>query len=105
MALRGANAPAVLQRLNPIIKGWAAYYRTAASSRRFHALDTYLWTLTYKWAHYSHPNKSKRISTVHGPAATPHGRWSAIPLSTSRPCRYKWSFCPGSGSLSAERCP
>jgi RNA-directed DNA polymerase len=22
-------------------------------------LDDYLWTLTYKWATYSHPNKSK----------------------------------------------
>ncbi len=25
-ALRGANAAAVLQRLNPIIRGWSAYY-------------------------------------------------------------------------------
>lgn len=28
LALRGANAEAVLQRLNPIIRGWSAYYRT-----------------------------------------------------------------------------
>ena len=32
LALHGANAAMVLVRLNPIIRGWAAYYRTAVSS-------------------------------------------------------------------------
>ena len=58
-ALRGANAAAVLHRLNPIIRGWAAYYRTVVSSEAFAALDSYLWRLTYKWAKHGHPNKSK----------------------------------------------
>ena len=58
-ALRGSNAGAVLARLNPIIRGWAAYYRAAVSSRIFSSLDTYVWRLTYKWAKHSHPNKSK----------------------------------------------
>ncbi len=38
-ALRGANAGAVIARLNPIIRGWAAYYRTVVSSEVFTALD------------------------------------------------------------------
>ena len=59
-ALRGANADAVLQRLNPIIRGWSAYYRIAVSSRAFAALDLHMWRLTYKWANYRHPNKGKR---------------------------------------------
>jgi RNA-directed DNA polymerase len=59
-ALRGANALAVLKRLNPIIRGWAAYYRTVVSSKIFQALDSYVWKLVYKWAKHSHPNKSKR---------------------------------------------
>jgi RNA-directed DNA polymerase len=63
-ALRGANAQAVLARLNPIIRGWAAYYRIAVSSRTFHALDAYLWKLTYKWARHSHPNKPRRWVTT-----------------------------------------
>jgi RNA-directed DNA polymerase len=46
-SLRGANASAVLQRLNPIIKGWSAYYRGAVSSEAFHALDGHMWRLTY----------------------------------------------------------
>ena len=58
-ALRGANAAMALFRLNPIIRGWAAYYRTAVSSEAFSALDRYLWRLLYKWAKFAHPNKSK----------------------------------------------
>jgi RNA-directed DNA polymerase len=59
-SLRGANAQAVIARLNPIIRGWAAYYRTVVSSEIFGALDHYLWKLTYKWAKHSHPNKPTR---------------------------------------------
>lgn len=58
-ALRGANAMAVIARLNPIIRGWSAYYRAVVSSKSFHSLDTQMWRLTYKWAKFRHPNKSK----------------------------------------------
>jgi RNA-directed DNA polymerase len=58
--LRGSNAAEVIFRLSPIIRGWAAYYRTVVSSKVFHSLDHYVWKLTYKWAKYRHPNKSKR---------------------------------------------
>jgi RNA-directed DNA polymerase len=56
-SLRGANARAVIKRLNPIIRGWAAYYRPVVSSEVFSALDAYQWKLAYKWARYTHPNK------------------------------------------------
>jgi len=59
-ALRGANADTVIAKLNPIISGWAAYYRIGASKRAFGALDAHLWRLVYKWARFSHPNKSTR---------------------------------------------
>jgi RNA-directed DNA polymerase len=59
-SLRGANAAAVMKRLNPIIRGWAAYYRTVVASETFTALDNYMWKLTYKWARHVHPNKPGR---------------------------------------------
>ena len=49
-SLRGGNTMAVIATLNPIIRGWAAYYRGVVSSRQFRTLDNYLWKLTYKWA-------------------------------------------------------
>jgi RNA-directed DNA polymerase len=59
-SLRGANAGAVIKRLNPIIRGWAAYYRGVVSSEIFRALDKHLWTLAFKWAVFSHSNKPTR---------------------------------------------
>ncbi len=58
--LRGGNAMAVIAALNPVIRGWAAYYRTVVSTRTFTALDDYLWKLTYKWATWRHADKPKR---------------------------------------------
>ena len=58
-SLRGTNARAVIRTINPIIRGWAAYYRTVVSSKTFRTLDHHLWKLTYKWATYSHSNKPK----------------------------------------------
>ena len=58
--MRGSNARAVIARLNPIIRGWAAYYRGVVSSKVFSALDNYMWQLTCRWARRSHPNKPKK---------------------------------------------
>ena len=56
---RGQRRARCSRELNPIIRGWAAYYRTVVSSETFHALDDYMWKLTYKWARHSHPNKPR----------------------------------------------
>jgi RNA-directed DNA polymerase len=58
-ALRGAPPLAVLRALNPIVRGWSAYYRTVVSKEVFVSLDSYLWQLTYRWALPRHPKKSK----------------------------------------------
>jgi len=59
-ALRGHNAQMVLIRLNPIIRGWSAYYRHCVSARVFNALDNYVWKLTDRWARFTHPHKGRR---------------------------------------------
>ena len=77
-SLRGTNARAVIKRLNPIIRGWAAYYRAVVSSEVFSALDAYLWKLAYKWARFTHPNKptSWVVARYFGQFNTSrHDRW------------------------------
>ena len=79
LALRGSNAEAVIAKLNPIIRGWAAYYRIGVSSAVFNSLDTYMWRLTYKWAKSAHQNKSRdwvihRYYGAHNPYR-PGDRW------------------------------
>ena len=58
--LRGGNAAMVISRLNPILRGWAAYYRTVVSKRVFVSIDSHLWWLTWKWAVRNHRNKPKK---------------------------------------------
>jgi RNA-directed DNA polymerase len=58
-SLHGANAAAVVFRLNPVIRGWSAYYRSVVSGQAFTGLDHYVWHLTYRWARRAHSNKSR----------------------------------------------
>jgi len=59
-ALRGTNAVAVITTVNPIIRGWANYYRGVVSSKVYTTLDHYMWQRSYKWACWVHPNKPRR---------------------------------------------
>jgi RNA-directed DNA polymerase len=58
-ALRGAPPLAVLRTVNPIVRGWSAYYRTVVSKEVFASLDDYLWRLTYRWALPRHLKKPR----------------------------------------------
>jgi RNA-directed DNA polymerase len=58
--LYGANSLAVITKLNPILRGWAAYYRTAVSKQVFASIDhTLVWTML-KWGRHRHETKSYR---------------------------------------------
>ncbi|MFC6093926.1 group II intron reverse transcriptase/maturase [Saccharothrix lopnurensis] len=59
-AHRGNAVAALLRTLNPIVRGWAAYYRTVVSKKVFQDLDAYLFHLLYRWGLHRHPNKSRR---------------------------------------------
>ena len=58
-SLQGTNAATVIRRLNPIIRGWAAYYRSGVSKEVFSAVDHHMWGHLYRWALRTHPNKSR----------------------------------------------
>lgn len=49
----------LIQRLNPLIKGWATYYRGAVAKEIFADLDHYVWHRTWRWALRRHPRKSR----------------------------------------------
>jgi RNA-directed DNA polymerase len=50
----------LINRLNPVIRGWANYYRYAVSKTTFSKLDDRLYSLLRRWAHRRHPNKPVR---------------------------------------------
>jgi RNA-directed DNA polymerase len=57
--LRGQNVVAVLKRLNPIIRGWANYFRTVVASRVFSGLDHWMHRRETRYVNRSHPQKSQ----------------------------------------------
>jgi RNA-directed DNA polymerase len=54
---RALSQKELIERLNPIIKGWANYYRTGASAATFASCDHRLHHLLQRWAKRRHPNK------------------------------------------------
>ncbi|WP_420497461.1 group II intron reverse transcriptase/maturase [Parafrankia sp. FMc2] len=72
-ALRGQPAAVVVGRLNPIIRGQAAYYRTVVSKEAFAFLDSWLFHQLQSWARRSHRRKnrwwvSRRYFGKHNPS-------------------------------------
>lgn len=50
----------LIQRLNPIIRGWANYYRHVVSKKVFGSIDHAIWKTTWQWSVRRHPKKSSR---------------------------------------------
>ncbi|OLP15621.1 group II intron reverse transcriptase/maturase [Leptolyngbya sp. 'hensonii'] len=56
--LQGSNAMSLIKVLNPMIRGWANYYRGVASSKTFSKLGYYIFWKLRRWISKTHPNKS-----------------------------------------------
>jgi len=56
--LQGSNAMCLIRVLNPILRGWANYYRGVVSSKVFGCLGGYVFWKTRRWISKTHPNKS-----------------------------------------------
>jgi RNA-directed DNA polymerase len=58
--LRSASQEQLIKELNPVIWGWAAYYKTSIASEVFKRCDTILWEQLMSWAKARHPNKGSQ---------------------------------------------
>jgi RNA-directed DNA polymerase len=56
---KGINQEKLIQKLNPVIRGWALSKRSQTASTIFQELDAYLWLQLWKWARYRHRNMPK----------------------------------------------
>ena len=55
-----ATAGSLITKLNPIIKGWANYYRHVVSKKTFAAVDHAIFKAIWRWSLRRHGNKGKR---------------------------------------------
>lgn len=56
---RGISQERLIQKLNPIIRGWGLSKRTQISSKTFQAMDQYVFLHLWKWARNRHSKMSK----------------------------------------------
>lgn len=78
-----ATQAVLINRLNPMIKGWTNYYAAVCSKTTFHNLDRLLYLKLRAWAGYRHPKKGQRwVATKY---------W--------HPERGKWEFASGGAAL------
>jgi RNA-directed DNA polymerase len=60
LKLKGHPVNIVLARLNPIIRGWANYFRIASASQTFRKMDNWMHTRSRRYAKHTHPNKPQK---------------------------------------------
>jgi RNA-directed DNA polymerase len=60
MALKGHNVTAVLKRLNPILRGWANYFRIGVSKHTFESIDYWMFDRCVRYVKSNHRRKGWR---------------------------------------------
>src|SRR3989440_3387672 len=56
--VQGTNVQSVLAKLNPLIRGWANYFRTAVAKEIFSSLDRWMFYKADRYTRRMHPKKS-----------------------------------------------
>jgi RNA-directed DNA polymerase len=54
---RGSSQGGLIGKLNPIIRGWANYYKTCSAKAIFNQMTTQLYFKLRRWAEFRHPRK------------------------------------------------
>ena len=59
-ALHWASQEQVIKVLNPVIRGWANYYRTVPSKKTFSCCDHTVYVQLTQWARHKHPTRGRK---------------------------------------------
>lgn len=89
---RNNTAPqsAVIRVLNPIIGGWAHYYRTCAASEQFNRCDAQLYSQLQSWARRRHHMKSKTWIAHRYWSMRPGAKWDFVIKKDGKPVYRLW---------------
>jgi RNA-directed DNA polymerase len=57
---RALKQSTLIEKLNPLIRGWANYHRCSVAGRTFSSMSHAIWQMLWQWAKRRHRNKSRR---------------------------------------------
>ena len=57
---KSTKQQSLIRLLNPVIKGWANYYRGCSASETFKKADTQIFNKLWRWSRRRHPKKGKQ---------------------------------------------
>lgn len=60
IANQSAKTDNLIGKLNPVIRGWANYYRHVVSQEIFDKIDSAIWKVIWQWTKRRHPKKPLR---------------------------------------------
>ncbi|HDN27499.1 MAG TPA: group II intron reverse transcriptase/maturase [Thioploca sp.] len=73
---KAASQDDLIKRLNPVIRGWANYYRHVRASEAFSKVDDYIWMKLEKWIRKKHPKKSTKWQVEKYFKTTAKSKWT-----------------------------
>lgn len=59
-AMKGCEQEVVIKKLNPILRGFANYYKGVVSKETFNYISYRMWKYLWSWAKRRHPNKNAK---------------------------------------------
>ena len=59
-AMNGVEQEVVIKKLNPILRGFAHYYKGVVSTKTFSYISHRIWEYLWRWAKRRHPNKNTK---------------------------------------------
>jgi RNA-directed DNA polymerase len=74
-ANRTATQADLIATLNPLLRGWANFYRHAVAREIFRAMDDQIWKAIWRWVQRRHPKKGKGWLRRRYFPANPRDRW------------------------------
>ena len=84
----------MIERLNPIIRGWANFHRHIVAKKTFAWVDHHIWQMSWDWARRRHPKKGEQWVKKKYFAREGTRQWTFAPSNGERPALVKASDTP-----------
>ncbi len=62
---KGATPEELINKLNPVLRGWANYHRYVICAETFSKVDSFVWGRVYRWCKRRHPDRTGRWIAEH----------------------------------------